>query len=375
VSEIDREMYVVLGVAAGVFFLVAGMRAFSLRRYGPLFDRSSRQGSRITGLYSGRGAEIALLSGNHSTSDPAALRISLECAAPLEVDAVRESLATALRKTLGIQPDRKTGVENLDRLFAFQFYDRRKMEDCVGRLEVRESFVALADLGARSVRLRDARVTVEVPTRFIVPPGVERLRQILAAMLTLGSAMESALSAEMRGSALTSDQAVASGSDEAETETRAPKSRPDGMAIAGPVLAGVLFVAMLTAFLIVGSFWDFDGKVPWRARLAIVNARFPIVAVLTGLSGFLAALLAPRRPMLWSFLLSWPLILHGVLAWILYIVLRGSGIPDIGKELSDQGEFVRAALTAATAAPAVALGSGFLGAVLGARVSGAADRL
>jgi hypothetical protein len=58
------------------------------------------------------------------------------------------------------------------------------------------------------------------------------------------------------------------------------------------------------------------------------------------------------------------------LAWILYLVLRGSNIPELGKELADQGEFVRTALTAATTAAAVALGCGYLGAILGGRVSG-----
>ena len=361
------EMYVVLGAAAGVFFLVAAARAFSLRRYADLFDEAARRGSCVGGVcgrYSGRAAEIALVPSDHISSTPAKLRISIECAAPLEVEAVRESMATALRKAIGVQPDRKTGLEDLDRLFAFQFYDRRKVEGCFGRIEVREGFLSLAELGADSVRIRDSLLRVDLPMRFVVPPGVGRMRRVLESMSTLGSAMESALSTG--GSASPS---VAPRGDVA-ADSIAGASRHAASAIAAPVFYAVFFVAMIAAFLIVGPFWDFNGKIPWRTRLGIVHARLPMAALLTGSSGFLAALLVPRKPALWGLQLGWPLILHAALAWILFLVARGSGIPGIAQELASQGEFVRGVLTAASTAAALVFGSGLLGALVATRVSG-----
>lgn len=366
------ETYVVLGVAAGVFFLVGAARIFSLRRYESLFDGAAPRESRIGGIsgsYSGRGAEIVLVPSDRIMHRPASLQLSLDCAAPFEVNAVRESLATGLRKAVGVQPDRKTGLEDLDRLFAFQFYDRRTMEGCLSRIEVRESFISLAELGAESVRLNDSRLTVDVPMKFIVPLGVERVRRVLAAILTLGSAMESAASAGSSGDAWTSVSSPQTG--EFDAEGRARGSRRAATAIAAPVFYAVFFVAMIIAFLIVGPFWDFDGKVPWRVRMDIVSTRLPLVALLSGVSGLLAGLILPRKPILWGLRLAWPLILHAAPVWALFLFLRGTRIPEIGQELVHQSEFVRAVLTAATTAPAVVFGSGVLGALMGKRLSGA----
>jgi len=351
-TQLESEMYVVLGAAAGLFFLVAAVRAFFLRRYGSLFDGGAPQATqvgRISGPLSGRRAEIALSSADHTRSRPAELRITLRGAGSAELEAVRESMATALRKALGAQPDRETGVEELDRLFAFRFHDRSEIERLVGRPEARESLVALAELGARSVRASGALLTVDVPMRFVLPLGVERVRQILSAMSTLASALESERPAG------------------APAVSRTPDAPRGGMAIAGPVFAAVFFVAMILAFLVLGSFWDVDGKMHWRERLDIVNARLPIVAALAGFSAFLAALLVPRKPISWGFSLGWPLVLHAALVWILYLVLRVVSLPGLAEELAGNEEFVRAVLISANAAPAVALGSGFLGGTMGAR--------
>src|SRR6185436_6828927 len=143
---------------------------------------------RIHGAYSGRSADIGFVSSDRSSHKPAKVQLSLACTAPLRVEAYRTSLAVSLRTAIGILGDRKTGIEDLDRRFAFQFDDRPKMEALLGRPEAQQSFHALADLGADFILLTNGHLTIEIPMTFVVPPGRGRVSEALATMHTLASA-------------------------------------------------------------------------------------------------------------------------------------------------------------------------------------------
>ena len=162
-----------LGATAAVFLLVAAVRVVALRVYGSLLDggapREAWDGG-VRGVYSGRVAELGFVSSGYKDR-PSLLQISIACAAPVRVEANRRSLAFMVRKLVGVQADRKTGIEELDRLFAFFFDERAKLDACVSKHEVRESFASLADLGVESLRLSEGMLTVRAPMKFIVPPG------------------------------------------------------------------------------------------------------------------------------------------------------------------------------------------------------------
>ncbi len=346
-----------LGIAASLAFLVAAVRFFAFRGYASLLDApQDTRGGRIHGTHSGRSADIGFVSSDRGSHKPGKVQLSLACTAPLRVEAYRTSLAVSLRTAIGILSDRKTGIEDLDRRFAFQFDDRSKMEALLGRPEVQQGFHALADLGADFILLTNGHLTIEIPMTFVLPPGRGRVSEALATMHTLASATESALPA-------------AAPAPSSDLEDLWPASPTSSASVSAPTSFGVLFVAILIGVLVVGSFWDFSGRIPWQTRLDAVNARLPLVAVISGVTALFAAFLVPRKPVMWGVLVSFPLLAHAALAWVLYLVLRSVDAPEVQNAFTRELEFLPAGVKTATIAAAACLGSSLAGVFLGSRLS------
>jgi hypothetical protein len=135
----------------------------------------------------------------------------------------------------------------------------------------------------------------------------------------------------------------------------------------GPARIAVFFLAMGSAFLIVGSLWNFNGRIPSATRLALVEARLPTLALLATAGGFVSTLVARRRPALWALELSWPLIVHAMIAGAIYLVLRQSGVPEIREALGGELEAIPAGTRTAALAAAIGFGGGFVGALVAQR--------
>src|SRR5258705_1673471 len=331
----QQTMYWLFGFAIAVLFLVAASRYIALRRYASLVDPDAmrfRDGT-VRGIYSGRKIDIGLVPSDLGIPKPAKVQLSIECATPIRIEARPKSLATLFRRAVGIYGDRETGIDALDRRFLIQCDGRTRTETAVARIEAQQSLLTLADLGADLVLLTNGRLTVEMPMTFILPPRAERVRQALSAMHTLASATESALSvpspdATTAGCIVATPVAV----DPVASDLWSA-SRASGATIASPVSLATFFIAMTIGFLILSSFWDFNGRVPWEARLALVQDRLPVVALLACAGGFLSAFLVSRGPLFWAFQVSWPLVIHAMLVGALYLVLRESGVPEIVQAL------------------------------------------
>ena len=364
-----HEVYYLFGFAAVLFLLVAAMRSFALHRYRHLLDPDAPQSFRdgcARGVYAERRTEIGLIPGVHGLSQPSKVQISMETPIPIRIEAHTESMAIAVRKVVGVVDDRTLGIDDLDRRFALQFDDRLKTRAIFERTEARQSLLALADLGADFFLVSNGTMTVEIPARFVLLPRRESIRQVMAAMRTLALAAESALSITRPEISWKPGAVLAT---EPEPLDPWPASRPSGRIIRSPVFLATFFIAMILGFLIVGSFWDFNGRVPWEARLLTVTSRLPHVALLAGIGALVAALFVPRRPLLWAFQVSWPLVAHAALVGVVYFALRASGVPELQQALGQELEMIPAGFGTAAAAAGVGLGSGFAGAVLGKRLS------
>ncbi len=324
-----REVYFILGLAAVLLLLVAAMRSYFLGRYRALIDPdapNSFQDCCIRGIYLERRTEIGLIPPVQGISQPSKVQISMETTVPIRIEAHRESG------------------------FAFQLDDRPRTHAILARPEARESLLALADLGADFILVTNGTLTVEMPAPFVLLPRRDRIRSVMAAMSAFALAAESVLSVG------NPDASWRPAGDPLETR---PAASPSGRLITSPVSLATFFVAMSLGFFIVGSFWDFNGAVPWETRLMNVTSRLPHVALLAGAWALLAALLVPARPFLWAFQVSWPLVAHAVIVGIVYVQQA------LGQDL----EMIPAGLGTAAAAAGAALGSGFAGAVLGTRLS------
>ena len=183
--------------------------------------------------------------------------------------------------------------------------------------------------------------------------------EVLAAMRTFLSAAESALSIPP----------PTISTPESEPLNPWPASQSSGSTITSPLLIGTFFVAIGLAIWIVGSFWDFNGRVPWQSRLDLVTARLPYVALLAGAWALLVTLFVPKRPLLWAFQVSWPLVLHAALVGGVYLAIRASRVPELQQALGAELAMIPAGLGTAAAAAGVGLGGGFAGAILGKRLS------
>jgi len=365
-----REVYYIFGFAAAILFLVAAMRTYFLRRYRGLIDPDAPNTLRdgcIRGIYLERRAEIGLIPPVHGLQQPSKVQISMETTVPIRIEAYKESMAVFVRKAVGVTGDRKLGIEDLDRRFALQFDDRSRTLSILNRPEARESFLSLADHGVDFILLTNGTLTAEVPAPFILLPRRERIRQVMADMRMFALAAESALSVPSPDASWRpADAAPLRAPEELQTW---PAASPSARLITSPVFLATFFMAMTLGFLIVGSFWDFNGTIPWQTRLLTVTSRLPHVALLAGAGGLLAALLVPARPFLWAFQVSWPLVVHAGIVGVVYALLRASGVPEVQQALGQELEMIPAGFGTAMAAAGAALGSGFAGAILGRRLS------
>jgi hypothetical protein len=368
---VASTIYILFGIIAGIGFGVAALRWASLRQYKSLLDpldpRTARDGT-VLGSYSGRSAQVGLVTPDSGSHVPPKVQASITCDVPLRIEARRRSLATSLRKAVGVLSERTIDSRDLEKRYMFQFDDRAKMKASLARIEVQQSFQALADCGADLVLLTNGHLTVEVPMTYYIPIPKGRVAEVLTAMHTLASGIESALSVPSPGRSWTRETGQAPDASEPAPENLWPASATRGAEISGMARMGVTFVGLAIAYLVLGSFWDFNGHIPWQVRFATVQDRLPAVAVLAGAATFFASFLVPRRPLLWGLLVSWPLVIHAILVLVLYVVLRVSSIPEIQQALGRELQLIPSGLRIAAWAAAVGLGSGLFGAILGSRV-------
>ena len=359
------EVYVLFVVAAALSLFLAATRVLALRRYRDLLDPHAPQassGGSVRGVRADRRTQIGLIGPARGVRQYPKVQITIETSVPLRIEAYSQSLAIVARKVLGVVEDRSLGLEDLDRRFALQFDDRARTRAILERPEAGGSLLALADLGAEFVLLTNGTLTVEIPVKFVIFPSRDRIQSVLETMFTFASSGESALG--------TPRPAAPSGDTELAPLESWPAAQPSGSVISWPIHLATLFIAMTLAIWILGSFWDFNGRVPWRTRLLTVSERLPGVALLAGAGALLAALLLPKRPLRLAFQVSWPLVFHAGLVGLVYVVLRMSGVPELREALGKELEMIPEGLKTAGAAAGVALGSGFAGAIVGKRLSG-----
>jgi hypothetical protein len=274
----------------------------------------------------------------------------VECGTPIRLEAHARSLATAARTALGIYRETATGFDELDRRYVFLFLesDAKRM---LAQDSVRKALLTLADRGAEHVLLTNGWLTANIPMTFIVPPTRGRVSVALGAVAALAAGAESQSDARGRIS----------------DEPAWPASRTTDAAIMGPARIAAFFLAMTFALLIVGPLWNFRTRIPSAERLFIAQARLPLLALLSTVGGFLTSLVAQRRPALWALELSWPLIVHAMIAGAIYLLLLVSGVPEIREALSGELEAIPAGTRTAALAAAIGFGGGFVGALVARR--------
>lgn len=349
-----REAYVLFGLVTAIGFLVAGLRSSALRRYRSLLDRRESNGGatpRVT--FAGRGADVGFLSADYGMHQPAKVMVAVECATPVRLEAHARSLATAARTALGVYRGQSTGIDELDSRFLFLSLEPEAKE-ALGRDAVRKAFLTLADKGVDHLLLTNGWLTAEMPMTFFVPPAGGDVQDALVAMSAVASSAESTSEPRPSGDIVTGQPAW-------------PARRASDAAVVGPARIGAFFLAMSFAFFIVGSLWNFNGRIASATRLAMVEARLPTLALLATAGGFVSSLVAPRRPALWALELSWPLIVHAMIAGAIYLVLRQSGVPEIREALSRELEAIPAGTRTAVLAAGIGFGGGLVGALVAQR--------
>jgi hypothetical protein len=351
---VNRGAYVVFGLVTAIGFLVAGLRSSALRRYRRLLDpRESSGGATPRATFAGRRADVGFLSADYGTHQPAKVVVAVECATPVRLEAHARSLATAARTALGIYRGQSTGIDELDTRFLFLFLEPDAKE-ALGRDAVRKALLTLAGRGVDHVLLTNGWLTAEMPMTFVLPPPRGRVQEVLVAMSAVAASTES--TSEPRPS-----------SDIITDEPAWPARRASDAAVVGPARIAVSFLAVSFAFFIVGSLWNFNGRIPSATRLAMVEARLPTLALLATAGGFVSSLIAPRRPAFWALELSWPLIVHAMIAGAIYLVLRYSGVPEIREALGRELEAIPAGTRTAAFAAAIGFGGGLVGALVARR--------
>lgn len=348
-SAQDTVFYSV-AIPAVLFFALATARAFAIRAYRSLLDTNGPaqfSDAEVQGKASGRRTGVGFAPTDYRNR-PSFVQIWTACAAPLRMDARRESLATRVRELAGVLRDRETGVDELDRRFSFDFDDPDRMRSLAARVEFRTAMLELADLGVDLVRLEAGVLIARKRATWIVPVGRDRAAAILATLGTLARTMESALGATA-------------------TELEPP---PSG---AGPrplVAGGIVFLSLAIGVRLVGGFWEAGGWLVWThpARWALVAERLPHTALLACAGALVAALLARWNTLGLSLRIGWTVVLNAVLVWAVYAVARSVSIPGLAEQLESNREFVRGALTSATATAGAIVGCGLLGGILGARL-------
>ena len=345
----DREAFVLFGLVAAIGLLVAALRSIALRSYRGLLDRGARtEGSAATrGTLGGRRVEIGFTPGDLGARQPTKALVGMECATPVRLEARARSLATWTRTALGIYRETATGIDDLDRRFVFLFLepDAKKL---LTQGSVRGALTTLADRGADHVLLTNGWLTAELPMNFGVPPSSERVRETLAAMTQLSAA-------------------AGVGSHQDAVGPAWPAARSTNAGILAPARMAAFFIAMGLAIFIVGPLWNFDGRIPSATKLSLVEARLPALAMVATLGGFLLAFVAPRRPALWALDLSWPLIVHAMIAAVIYALLLVSGIPEIREALGRELEAIPSGTRIAAFAAAIGFGGGLVGALVAGR--------
>jgi hypothetical protein len=353
---VDREAYVLFGLVTAIGFLVAGLRSSALRRYRRLLDRREVAGGGTPrATFAGRRADVGFLTASYGTHQPAKVQVALQCATAVRLEAHARSLATAARTALGIYRGQSTGIDELDRRYLFLSLEPEG-KAALARDPVRKALLTLADRGVDHVLLTNGWLTVEMPMTFVLPPARGRVQDALVAM----SAMASGVGSTLEPDARTLDGNVPEGPPW-------PAPRASDAAVVGPARMAALFLALSFAFFIVGPLWNFNGRIPSATRLAMVEARLPTLALLATVGGFVSSLVAPRRPALWALELSWPLIVHAVIAGAIYLVLRLSGVPEIREALGRELEAIPAGTRTAAFAAALGFGGGFGGALVAQR--------
>jgi hypothetical protein len=351
---VGREVYVLFGLVTVIGFLVAGLRSSALRRYRSLLDpRESPGGATPRATFAGRRADVGFLSANYGAHQPAKVLVAVECATPVRLEAHARSLATAARTALGIYRGQSAGIDELDGRFLFLSLEPEAKET-VGRDAVQKALLTLADRGVDHVLLTNGWLTAEMPMTFVLPPGRGRVQDALAAMSAVASSVDSKSKPPASGDVVTDEPAW-------------PVRRASDAAVVGPARIASFFLAMSFAFFIVGSLWNFNGRIPSATRIAMVEARLPTLVLLATVGGFISSLVAPRRPALWALELSWPLLVHAMIAGAIYLVLRQSGVPEIRDALGSELAAIPAGTRTAALAAAVGFGGGFVGALVARR--------
>ena len=352
----DREAYVLFGLVTAVGFLVAGVRSSALRRYRRLLDRPAHSGDGTPkAIFAGRRADVGFLSASYGTHQPAGVLIAVECATPVRLEAHARSLATAARSALGIYRAQSTGIDELDRRYLFLSLEP-EAKAALGRDPVRKALLTLADRGVERVLLTNGWLTAEMPMTFVLPPSRGRVQDALVAMSAVASSVAS-----------TSEPDPRTLDGNASEEPAWPAPRASDAAVVGPARVAAFFLAMSFAFFIVGPLWNFNGRIPSATRLAMVEARLPTLALLATAGGFVSSLVAPRRPALWALELSWPLLVHAMIAGAIYFLLRLSGVPEIREALGGELEAIPSGTRTAAFAAAIGFGGGLAGALVARR--------
>lgn len=351
----NREAYVLFGLVTAIGFLVAGLRSSALRRYRRLLDRPPSEGAMLRATFAGRRADIGFLCADHGSHQPAKVLVAVECATPVRLEAHARSLATAARTALGIYRGQSIGIDELDHRYLFLFLESEAKE-ALGRDAVRRGLLTLADRGVEHVLLTNGWLTAEMPMTFVLPPTRGRIQDTLVAMSEVASSIESTSRPRTSG-------------DVVIDEPVWPARRSSDAAVVGPARIAAFFLAMSFAFFIVGSLWNFNGRIPSATRLAMVEARLPTLGLLAMAGGFVSSLVVPRRPALWALELSWPLIVHAMIAGAIYLVLRQSGVPEIREALGRELEAIPAGTRTAVLAAGIGFGGGLVGALVAQRVN------
>lgn len=348
----EHEAYVLFGLITLGGFLVAGLRSSALRGYRRLLDRVTDIDPNVAarGTIDGRRVEIGYTGASRSDRRSAGLVLGVECPTSLRVEAHARSLATSARTALGVYRDSATGIDSLDRRFVFLFLEP-DAKALLEREAVREALLTLADTRVDHLLLANGWLTAEVPMSFALPPSRERVWSVLAAMTAVAAVAEPAA-------------AVHGVSDDPAW----PATRAEDGAILAPARIATFFMAMSLAYFIVGPFWNFNGRIPSMTRLVIVEARFPVLALLATVGGFISSLVAPRGAALCALELSWPLIVHTMIVAIIYILLIMTGAPEIQEAFGRELEAIPVGTKTSGFAAAIGFGGGFVGALLARRL-------
>ena len=374
------EAWFIIGGLAATILLVVTAHSTALRRYAKLLDvlddpRGDEFSGQVQGRFDDRPTAISLSLPERRTKRPGELRVSVECSAPLTFRVERKSLATGVQQATGLRHDRASGDEVLDRGLLFQFDDRAQFTKCLERPEIRSALLTLAELGVGPIWLEHGRFTASHSLGLVLPPRVGLVRMILLQLAVTASAMESVLAggSQAHHDALASEAPNDRLQVQAEA-ARGPRARTQRLAFWGPLMIVAFFVASALAYSIVAPIWD-PNTLALPELVALMWTRTVVAALAAAGMGFVAALLAGGKPILWGVGVSWPLFFYVAAVWVYCFILGVAGAHIFEPVRAGTDAAGTQGLAVLTAAPLLLLLSGWAGARLGnsCRIAGASS--